>query len=93
MFRIIGFDDDGRELVRVDREGPNDTVRIVPEEELQKRSDRNYFQETTRLGPGQIYVSPLDLGRRNGLIEEMHRPTIRVAAPIFATTASRSAFS
>jgi hypothetical protein len=54
MFRIIGFDDDGRELVRVDRGGPNETVRIVSEEELQKRSNRNYFQETARLGPGQI---------------------------------------
>ena len=30
MLRIIGLDDDGRELVRVDRAGPNDTVRIVP---------------------------------------------------------------
>ena len=83
MFRIIGLDDDGRELVRVDRAGPNDTVRIVPEEGLQKRSNRSYFKETSRLGPTQIYVSPLDLGRRNGLIEEVHRPTLRVATPIF----------
>jgi len=50
-FRIIGFDNEGRELVRVDRGGPNETVRIVSEEELQKRSNRNYFQETARLGP------------------------------------------
>src|SRR5947209_4982802 len=49
MFRIIGQDDDGREVVRVDRMGPNDTVRIVPEEELQKRGQRNYFQEAMLL--------------------------------------------
>ena len=84
MFRIIGFDDDGRELVRVDRNGPNGAVRIVPEAGLQKRSDRDYFKEALRLGPAQLYVSPLDLGRFNGLIEEVHRPTIRVATPIFA---------
>ena len=84
MLRIIGLDDDGRELVRVDRAGPNDTVRIVPEEGLLKRNSRSYFPETIRLGPGQIYVSPLDLGRRNGLIEEVHRPTLRIATPIFA---------
>ena len=84
MLRIFSFDDDGREIVRVDRMGPNDTVRIVPEEGLQKRSDRNYFTETLALGPGQIYVSPLDLGRRDGLIEERHRPTIRIATPVFA---------
>jgi PAS domain S-box-containing protein len=84
MVRIIGLDDDGRELVRVDRAGPNDTVRIVPEEGLQKRSNRSYFQEAIGLKPGQIYVSPLDLGRRNGLIEQVHRPTLRIATPIFA---------
>jgi hypothetical protein len=38
MFRIIGLDDGGRELVRVDRNGPNRTVRIVPESGLQKRA-------------------------------------------------------
>ena len=84
MLRIIGLDDDGRELVRVDRAGPNDTVRIVPEEGLLARNSRSYFPETIRLGPGQIYVSPLDLGRRNGLIEAVHRPTLRIATPIFA---------
>jgi PAS domain S-box-containing protein len=83
MLRIIGLDDDGRELVRVDRAGPNDTVRIVPEEGLLARNSRGYFQETMGLGPTQIYVSPLDLGRRNGLIEGVHRPTLRVATPIF----------
>ena len=83
MMRIVGLDDDGRELVRVDRAGPNETVRIVPEEKLVKRNDRSYFQQTTRLGSTQIYVSPLDLGRRNGQIEETHRPTLRIAAPIF----------
>ena len=51
---------------------------------LLKRNSRSYFPETIRLGPTQIYVSPLDLGRRNGLIEEVHRPTLRVATPIFA---------
>ena len=39
-------------------------------------------RKRSKLGPGQIYVSPLDLGRRNGVIEEAHRPTLRVATPI-----------
>ncbi len=85
MFRIIGVDDEGRELVRVDRNGPNGTVRIVSEEELQKRGDRDYFQETIRLDPAQIFVSPLNLGRLNGKIEEVQRPTIRVGTPIIAS--------
>ena len=84
MFRIIGLENDGHELVRVDRMGPGGAVRIVADAGLQKRGDRVYFRETIRLDPAQIYVSPLDLGRFNGLIEETHRPTIRVATPIFA---------
>jgi hypothetical protein len=51
---------------------------------LLQRNNRSYFQEPLRLDPAQIYVSPLDLGRRNGLIEEVHRPTLRIAAPISA---------
>jgi len=84
MLRIIGVDNDQREFVRVDRSGPGGTVRIVPEAELQKRGDRSYFQETIRLRAPDIYVSPLDLGRYNGLIEAIHRPTLRVATPVAA---------
>jgi PAS domain S-box-containing protein len=84
VLRIIGLHNEAREIVRVDRSGPNGTVRIVPESELQVRGDRSYFQETIRLRPNEIYVSPLDLGRKNGLVETIHRPTLRVATPVFA---------
>ena len=50
MVRFIGFDDDGRELIRVDRAGPNDAVRIVPEEGLQKRSN-NLVEMSFRTAP------------------------------------------
>src|SRR5437660_389021 len=66
QFRIIGVDDDQRELVRVDRSGPNDAVRVVPTSELEPKSERAYFQETIRLAPGDIYVSPVDLATRQG---------------------------
>mgnify|MGYP003693988979 CR=1 FL=1 len=62
MFRIIGLDDDGRELVRVDRAGPNETVRIVPEEELQR-------EKRSRLFPGNDPAGPrtnLRLAARSG---------------------------
>ena len=51
MFRIIGVEDDGREIVRVDRSGPNGTVRIVPEEELQQ-------ERRSRLLPGNDPARP-----------------------------------
>jgi len=84
QFRIIGLDNDQRELVRVDRSGPNGAARIVPDGELESKSDRAYFQETIRLGPGEIYVSPIELATRHGGTTAPHVPTLRVAMPLFA---------
>ncbi|CUT09382.1 Twocomponent hybrid sensor and regulator [Bradyrhizobium sp.] len=84
QFRIIGLDDDQRELVRVDRTGPNGTARIVPDGELEHKSDRTYFQETIQLAPGDIYVSPVDLATRQGGTTDPHIPTLRVATPLFS---------
>ncbi|MCP3474795.1 PAS domain S-box protein [Bradyrhizobium sp. CCGUVB1N3] len=83
QFRVIGVDDDQRELVRVDRSGPNGAARIVPNSELEHKSERIYFQETIRLAPGEIYVSPIDLATRQGGTTASHMPTLRVAAPLF----------
>ena len=91
MLRIIGLGDDGRELVRVDHaieRHSSDRARRGIADEKQSQ----LFPETVRLDPGQIYVSPLDLGRRNGLIEAVHRPTLRIAAPIFADDGKRFGF-
>ncbi|QAU44459.1 PAS domain S-box protein [Bradyrhizobium guangzhouense] len=83
QFRIIGLDDDQRELVRVDRSGPNGTARIVPNSELESKSERSYFQETIRLAPGEIYVSPIDLATHGGGTTNLHTPTLRVGTPLF----------
>ncbi|MCG2642522.1 MULTISPECIES: PAS domain S-box protein [Bradyrhizobium] len=83
QFRIIGLDDDQRELVRVDRSGPNGTARIVPNSELERKSERTYFQETIRLAAGQIYVSPIELATHRGGTTVLHTPTLRVGTPLF----------
>ncbi|KJC43603.1 histidine kinase [Bradyrhizobium sp. LTSP849] len=84
QFRIIGLDDDQRELVRVDRSGPNGAARIVPDSELESKGERTYFHETIQLAPGEIYVSPIDLATRQGGTADLHIPTLRVATPLFA---------
>jgi PAS domain S-box-containing protein len=84
QFRILGIENDGREIVRVDRSGPNGAVRIVPEAELQRKGDQAYFKDTIKLGAGEIYVSVLDLNQENASIETPHMPTLRVATPVFA---------
>jgi PAS domain S-box-containing protein len=84
QFRILGIENDGREIVRVDRSGPNGAVRIVPEAELQRKADQAYFKDTIKLGAGAIHVSALDLNQENGVVEAPHMPTLRVATPVFA---------
>ena len=84
MFRYIGIEDGQREVIRVDRSGPDGAVRVVPEAELERRGERNYFKEAIKLPPGEIYVSPLNLAGDNGVVKTPHVPTLRIAAPVFA---------
>jgi len=82
QFRIIGIENGGREIVRVDRYGPSGAVRIVSDSELESKGDRDYFTKTIALPPGSVYVSPVDLRPERGPIRVPHLPTLRVATPI-----------
>ena len=81
--RVIGLGDNGREIVRVDRRGPEGTAEIVPDGSLGQRADRAYFKQTIKLRPGEIYISPVGLDRIDWQIVTPPLPTLRVATPIF----------
>jgi PAS domain S-box-containing protein len=81
-FRIIGLDDGGREIVRVDRSGPGGAVRIVPDAELARQGDRDFLTDAIKLGAGEVYVSPIGLSRQNGSIRTPHVPIMRIATPL-----------
>lgn len=81
IFRIIGLDNGGRELVRIDRLGSYGVARVVPENELRPMGGQGFMTEASGLPPGQIYVSPIALERNDaGAVV----PIMRVAAPIYA---------
>src|SRR5689334_18786043 len=82
-FRFIRAEDDPREIVRIDRFGPDGAARVVPDSELQAVGEQDYFKETMRLRPGEIYVSPVDLGADNETRAATRIPTMRVATPIY----------
>ena len=82
--RLIGVEDGHREIVRVDRSGPNGTVRIVPEAELKRVGDAPYFLDTIKLAADEIYVSPISLTAENGVVETPHIPIMRIAKPVQA---------
>ncbi len=82
QFRMIGIEDGGREMVRVDRSGPGGEIRLVPDAELQRKGDRPYFTDTISLQPGEIYVSAVDLAQEMGVIETLSVPTLRIATQL-----------
>ncbi|WP_020410876.1 PAS domain S-box protein [Hahella ganghwensis] len=80
QLRYIGVAGNGRELVRVNRQGQD--VVVVSNDEMQAKGDRRYFRETVKLRRHEIYISDIDLNRENGAVEIPHIPTIRMATPI-----------
>ena len=75
------LDSAGMEVVRINN--PDGRPVLVPPEQLQSKTNRYYFTETIRLGPGQIYISPLDLNVENDVIEQPLKPMIRFGTPVF----------
>ena len=71
----------GREVVRVNY--GQGRITVIPGDELQDKSDRYYFKETTGLPPGDVYLSPFDLNVEQGKIELPIKPTIRFATPVY----------
>lgn len=71
----------GREIVRVMRNEGD--VYAIPDDELQDKSQRDYFKALRELAPGEAMAWNVTLNREFGQIERPLRPTIRVLAPIF----------
>jgi PAS domain S-box-containing protein len=89
QFRVIGVADGGREIVRVDRSGPGGSVRRIPDGELQRKGDRDYFRQAIDLPADGIHVSPIELNVENGAVEEPHVPVLRAATPVLAPGGAR----
>jgi len=81
--RIIGVDDGGRELVRVERDRTTGEVRLLSDDELQQKGHRPYFSAAASIEPGDTYVSPVEYNVGHGR-GNPHLPVQRVATPIYA---------
>ncbi len=77
----------GHELARVNTSGHGSTS--VPPDQLQDKNQRPYVAAINQLGPGQLYVSQLDLNMEHGKIVQPREPSLRVGTPIFAADGLR----
>jgi PAS domain S-box-containing protein len=82
--RLIGIADGGREILRVDRSGQGGSIRVVPENELQQKGNRRYFQQAIKLPAGKAHLSDVELNRElDHELTTPHQPVVRAAAPVF----------
>lgn len=86
QIRFIGIADGGRELVRVDRFGPDGTIRVQSSDRLDPKGNREYFLKTIELGRGQIYLGKVELSREHDALKVPHVPILRVASPVLTAT-------
>ena len=81
FYQVRYLDASGQEVVRVNT--VNGQIEVVPDEELQDKSARPYFQEAIALAEGELYISPLELNVEHGEIEKPFKPVIRYATPVY----------
>jgi signal transduction histidine kinase len=75
------LDTTGKEVVRINLRDRH--AEIVPDDQLQQKHDRYYFEQALGLARGEVFVSPLDLNVEEGKVERPPKPTIRFATPVF----------
>ena len=75
--------EDGTEVVRVDRYGDDDGLRIVSGTQLQNKGERDYFIKASQLDGEEVYLSSIELNREHGEIQEPRQLVVRAARPIF----------
>ncbi|MBU2894016.1 response regulator [Colwellia sp. D2M02] len=78
--RYIGLANNGLELANVRNDVPQ---KITPEQALQEKLNRPYFQATMQRADGDVYFSKVELAKNHGRIELPFKPVLRIATPVF----------
>lgn len=81
QLRLIGLEDQGREIVRVDRVGED--IRAVPLSGLQQKGNEFYFQAALETPRSSIYTFPITTNRERGEPAPDRVPTVRTILPVY----------
>ena len=79
--QVRWIDENGDERLRLQRL-PDDSVVRVPQDQLQNKRDRDYFQAALSMQPSWVWLSTIDLNEENGVVEQPVLPTLRLVTPI-----------
>ncbi len=79
--QIRFIDKAGREQLRLERNGNTNEIKFIPDEKLQDKKQRYYFNEAINTDES-LYFSKIDLNMEHGKIEQPPNPVIRIAKKI-----------
>jgi len=82
QIRYVGFGDNGRELVRVER-AHDGGIAISQPETMREKGDEPYMKAASRLAPGEFYFSGVTHNSEHGKNDPSVPPTIRLLFPVF----------
>ncbi|MCA9289479.1 MAG: HAMP domain-containing protein, partial [Phycisphaerales bacterium] len=74
--------DDGREIVRADRDPTTGAVRIAPRDALQDKADEPYHRAAVARPPGTTFLAETTLNREHGTITMPLQPMMRATITI-----------
>jgi serine/threonine protein kinase len=86
--RYLANDAEGFEKIRMDRSVSGSEPVLIPEDQLQPKRDRGYFQDTVKLTREEVYLSSIDINREQGRYQ-WNRPVVRAGAPVYDPQTSR----
>ncbi|MGK0443954.1 MAG: PAS domain S-box-containing protein [Bermanella sp.] len=82
QIRYISVENQGQELINVKRDGAS--VIRVPNDQLQQKGKRAYFEKTISRNKGELYFSPIELNKEFGEVVIPYEPVLRVSIPIYS---------
>jgi len=77
QIRLISYSNNGREVVRVDRELASNHITVIPESQLQEKGHRDYVKKSKTYPLDAVFLSDIQLNREHGEISQPATPTIR----------------
>ncbi|MGE0738913.1 sensor histidine kinase [Sulfurimonas sp.] len=79
--QIRYIDKNGFELLRFERD--KESQKVKKTQNLQDKSQRDYFQEVSKMKLNEVFISNIDLNVEHEKVEIPHKSVVRFATPIY----------
>lgn len=83
IMQLRYLDNEGMEVVRIDRDYYSSKPYLIPEKNLQNKSSRYYFKEILNYDKNGFWYSRIDLNVEHTKIEKPVKPVLRIGIPVF----------